>query len=676
MDKVHLLALLDSLVEDHFKENIETLRGPKGSRGISGNDFQIESHEESLKSFIHSALYKLSVTDEFKEKFTGPKGESFDFENHVEEIESIIQRNLPKKLHITEAQLSSIKGEQGERGERGEKGEQGEKGEKGDRGLRGQDGKDFDFEENKEALIEIAKTVAIQNVSDLSAEDIDLLRGPKGDKGERGQGFDFDANRREIELIIQNVVDMYRDRLKLHFTDLTEEEKESLKGEMGPRGLRGPRGHDFSLDEAFPRIQEEVACHLIENKDLYKLRFSDLTAKEIEDIKLKFSDLTPDEVIAITGKRGPRGLKGLQGEQGEKGETGDKGDMGAMGPRGPIGPKGFKGDRGTDGFDGRDGVDGKDAPEIVSVDVEEYKDGFVLIFGLSDGSKVESTRIKLPKGDTIYYYPAGIGSGGGGGSGSGGTTVFAGEGQPDPDLGEIGDVYFDKLLNTIYGPKTEDGWGEPLRTRAEIGVSEDNVQISDEVRNIDFTGNVDVSLMLGNMSDWDTLSDVDPLHSLTTKRIRVWVRSSTSLYNVPLHPSVNPWNVVYFNGTLYDQALASDGPTGIVTRVDAENGVGDIQLFEGSVPYSVLPLNNGDVLYASNSIRGAVTTNAPTLGQYEVEIGTFENGYLLFNKRKPKIVSEGLSISPNWRAVEDLNGDLVFEKLISGVWTPKETILG
>ena len=676
MDKTHLLPFLDSLIEDHIKENQESLRGPKGPRGLSGNDFDIASHEDSLKEFVLNSLKKLSESQDFKDKFTGPKGEDFNFENNVEEIEEIIQRNMPKKAYVSESQLSQIKGEKGDKGDKGEQGEQGEKGEKGDRGPKGLDGQDFVFDNYKEEFENIAKSVAIKNIADLSERDIDLLRGPEGKKGDRGEGFDFDSNRREIELIIQNVVDMYKERLKLHFSDLTEEEKESLKGERGEKGLRGPRGFDFSLDEAFPRIQEEVACHLIENKELYKLRFSDLSASEVESLKLKFPDLSPDEVLSLKGPRGQRGPKGSQGEQGEKGDKGEQGDMGAMGPRGPIGPKGFKGDRGLAGLDGVKGEDGKDAPIVTSIDVDQYKDEFTLIFNFNDGSKIETPRVFLPKGGTVYYSPSFSGGGGGGGGTGGGTTVYEGEGIPDPDLGEVGDLYFDKLLHYIYGPKTEDGWGEPLKTTLSIGISENGILISDEARNLDFAGNVEVTLLPSAMSDWDTLSEVDQLTQVSPKRVRIEVRSSTRLYSVPIATGVAVWELVYFDNGEYKKGLASDGLTGMVTRIDPANGVGDVQLFLGNIAYSVNPIPEGSKVYASNTVAGGLTHVAPVEGEYEFYLGMYENGHLLFGKQDPKIVINGIRIGQNWRAVEDANGDLVFEKLIAGVWTPKDTIVG
>ena len=125
---------------------------------------------------------------------------------------------------------TDLKGDKGDKGDPGEQGLQGLKGDKGDKGDPG-------------------------------------IQGPKGDKGDKGADG------------------------TMTFADLTEDQKESLRG---PQGLQGPKGDK--------------------------------------------------------GDTGAQGPKGIQGERGAKGDKGDTGAQGIQGIQGEQGPKGDKGDQGNDGF--------------------------------------------------------------------------------------------------------------------------------------------------------------------------------------------------------------------------------------------------------------------------------------------------------------------------------------
>lgn len=39
--------------------------------------------------------------------------------------------------------------------------------------------------------------------------------------------------------------------------------------------------------------------------------------------------------------------------------------------------------------------------------------------------------------------------------------IYAGDGPPDADIGNINDYYLNQNTGELYGPKTDDGWGEP-----------------------------------------------------------------------------------------------------------------------------------------------------------------------------------------------------------------------
>jgi hypothetical protein len=90
-------------------------------------------------------------------------------------------------------------------------------------------------------------------------------------------------------------------------------------------------------------------------------------------------------------------------------QTGPKGDTGPQGPQGETGPAGMPGPKGDTGPAGMPG----------------------------------------PKGDAGPAGPAG----------ADGKTVLSGAGAPTENQGSNGDFYIDTSANSIYGPKTDGGWG-------------------------------------------------------------------------------------------------------------------------------------------------------------------------------------------------------------------------
>lgn len=50
-------------------------------------------------------------------------------------------------------------------------------------------------------------------------------------------------------------------------------------------------------------------------------------------------------------------------------------------------------------------------------------------------------------------------------------TFLTGEGAPDPESGELNYAYFDTENLEFYGPKTDDGWGDPVSLKGEKGAS-------------------------------------------------------------------------------------------------------------------------------------------------------------------------------------------------------------
>lgn len=100
-----------------------------------------------------------------------------------------------------------------------------------------------------------------------------------------------------------------------------------------------------------------------------------------------------------------KGDAGAKGDKGDKGDQGAKGDTGLKGDKGDTGEKGDKGDQGTQGVPGEKG----------------------------------------DKGDE------------GSGGNTEGLTWLTGDGNPEKDLGQTGDVYFDTSSGSIW-VKREAGW--------------------------------------------------------------------------------------------------------------------------------------------------------------------------------------------------------------------------
>jgi hypothetical protein len=77
--------------------------------------------------------------------------------------------------------------------------------------------------------------------------------------------------------------------------------------------------------------------------------------------------------------------------------------------------------------------------------------GLLMLIGACEG----------PTGPDGAQGPAGT-EGPVGPAGEDGSTIHAGDGTPDNELGEIGDYYLDLQSGDLFGPKSEDGWGDSI----------------------------------------------------------------------------------------------------------------------------------------------------------------------------------------------------------------------
>jgi hypothetical protein len=246
---------------------------------------------------------------------------------------------------------------------------------RGLRGAKGSPGKDFSFEDHKNDIQDIisnfindSRDVLKLKFEDLSDEDKEQLKGDKGDKGARGlkgkdgKSFIFSDHEDEIRTQLDEIIQATREQLRLKFEDLTEEEIDSLRG---PKGARGQRGKGFHFEEHREDITNILFGLFEEKIDELKLKFEDLSEDERNSLKLKFEDLTEDEKELLKGVKGPRGQRGKKGSDGLSAydvwvEAGNEGDINSYlkSLEGKQGKIGPRGAPGIEGLPGRPGIDG------------------------------------------------------------------------------------------------------------------------------------------------------------------------------------------------------------------------------------------------------------------------------------------------------------------------------
>ena len=415
MDQEVLLALLLKKFEEKLENTAMSAghahRGPRGLRGPPGEpgkDFVFSEHEDRLRALAKECAIKFSdlTVEEInslrgakgrdgKDGRDGADGKDFVFEEHKAAFEEIAAKFALKFEDFTAEQIGLLRGPAGKDG---------------------RNGRDFNAEEHMDTFRALAKEVALK-FSDLTAEEISELRGPRGRDGRDGKdGKDF---------VAEENMDLFRELAQnsaLRFEDFNAEQIEALRG---PRGRDGRDGRDFVFEEHreyFDSLKPKFSDFTAEEVETLKLKFSNLTDAEKSELKLRFQDLTEDDRISI---RGARGARGQRGSQGVKGDMGDRGPQGPRGAPGLPGIRGLRGFSGKDGQNGRDGRDGQDAPYITKIEVDQYRgDEAEFIFEFSDGSRLTTNKVKLPRPNVFIGGGASVGSGSGGGSGEDGKSAY------------------------------------------------------------------------------------------------------------------------------------------------------------------------------------------------------------------------------------------------------------
>lgn len=163
-------------------------------------------------------------------------------------------------------------------------------------------------------------------------------QGPKGDKGDRGEQGPIGP---------QGEIGPAGKDGAIKFEELTDEQKELLRGPQGIQGPQGPKGDQGPVGPEGPQgkrgLQGEVGPEGPQGP---------------QGIQGKQGIQGETGKTGPAGPQGPAGADGAQGPRGEQGIQGEMGPQGPEGPQGPIGPQGEAGPAGKDGADGAPGQKG------------------------------------------------------------------------------------------------------------------------------------------------------------------------------------------------------------------------------------------------------------------------------------------------------------------------------
>lgn len=185
------------------------------------------------------------------------------------------------------------------------------------------------------------------------------------------------------------------------FEDLTEEQREQLRG---PQGIQGPQGDIGPVGPEGPQGNQGIQG-----------------VPGPEGPKGEPGEIGPEGPQGPKGDKGDRGEQGLQGpigETGPEGPQGIQGPIGLTGPEGPQGiqgeqgPKGDKGDKGDTGEVGPEGPAGKDGKDYVLTEADKAEiAGMVEVSGGGEVSVDNKTIIKDANGaiKTSAYIKGGTG---------------------------------------------------------------------------------------------------------------------------------------------------------------------------------------------------------------------------------------------------------------------------
>ena len=260
-------------------------------------------------------------------------------------------------------------------------------------------------------------------------------------------------------------------------------------------------------------------------------------------------------------------LKGADGEKGNDGTKGDKGD------KGNDGAKGDKGDKGNDGAKGDKGDKG------------------------NDGAKGE-------KGE----------------KGNDGTQIIPGIGAPTSNIGNNGDWYIDTKNKKLYGPKTQNGWGNegiPLGNGGSVSSLRGNYIL-------DKSGTILLKWLNSEITDVDMQSDPE-LKNVT-------IIANEAFRNRSLKSIVLPNNLTKIgNNAFTDNQLTSVTIPNSVTSI-GQSAFADNNLTRVTI-HAVNPPTVGVSIFFRHNTFLEIHVPAQSFDAYRKAKGWSEYAYAIFRIR-------------------------------------------
>jgi hypothetical protein len=136
--------------------------------------------------------------------------------------------------------------------------------------------------------------------------------------------------------------------------------------------------------------------------------------------------------------------------------------LGLFSCEGPVGPEGPPGPPGPSGAVGPAGADGNLMHAGDGEPESDLGDLGDFYLDLSSGD------LYGPKDNQGWGTPVNL-SGADGQDGKDGSQIHAGDGPPDAELGDEGDYYLDRENYQLYGPKSGEDWGDPIHLQGPEG---------------------------------------------------------------------------------------------------------------------------------------------------------------------------------------------------------------
>lgn len=324
----------------------------------------------------------------------------------------------------------------------------------------------------------------------------------------------------------------------------------------------------------------------------------DLTTSILSDIAEKIEKIIPEQSVFdhLTMIKGEKGDKGDKGDQGEKG---DKGDQGVQGVRGEKGEKGDKGDKGDKGNDGKDGVDGKDGiTTLITTNLDITPETIVdKLQSLQGDNRLDASAIKnLPKPITQLIHRGGGGSGSSGGGTWGSITGTLSD-QTDLQSALDNKIDLDGINSNLtylnFAPT-----GAPSYQQGRVWYDNQSRALSY------YDEHAGTSIQIGKELVMDARNNT----------------GSTILNGKAVYISGATGQTPTIALALADSETTSE-LIGIATHDISNNSVGKITLLGMVNDIDTSAFNDGDPLYVSGTIAGALTNVIPASPNYTVPVG-------------------------------------------------------